>query len=112
MIIDHTHPMILLNDEIIRNYNEICQLEMDIKENNLKLKEMFERTLLYKELKGIYSIVTLANIDEDETTVEVQTVELDVKFFDYDTQRISDKLKFIKWQKALKWRKNEIISII
>ena len=96
MIIDHTHPMILLNDEIIRNYNEICQLEMDIKENNLKLKEMFERTLLYKELKGIYSIVTLANIDEDETTVEVQTVELDVKFFDYDTQRISDKLKFIK----------------
>lgn len=96
MIIDHMHTMILLNDEIIRNYNEICQLEMDIKENNLKLKEMFERTLLYKELKGIYSIVTLANIDEDETTVEVQTAELDVKFFDYDTQRISDKLKFIK----------------
>lgn len=94
--IDHMRPMILLNDEIIRNYNEMCQLERDIKENNLKLKEMFERTLLYKELKEIYSVVTLANIDEDETTVEVQTVELDVKFFDYDTQRISDKLQFIK----------------
>lgn len=94
--IDHMHSMILLNDEIIRNYNEIRPLERDIKENNLKLKEMFERTLLYKELKEIYSVVTLANIDEDETTVEVQTVELDVKFFDYDTQRISDKLKFIK----------------
>jgi hypothetical protein len=94
--IDHMHPLVILNDEIIRNYNEMSQLERDIKENNLKLKDMFERTLLYKELKEIYSIVTLANIDEDETTVEVQTKELDVKFFDYDTQRIANKLKFIK----------------
>lgn len=94
--IDYMHPMVLLNDEIIRNYNEKCQLERDIKENNLKLKELFERTLLYKELKEIYSVVTLANIDEDETTVEVQTKELDVKFFDYCTQEIADKLEFIK----------------
>lgn len=94
--IDHMHPMVLLNDEIIRNYNEKCQLERDIKENNLKLKELFERTLLYKELKEIYSVVTLANIDEDETTVEVVTSELDIKFFDYNTQEISDKLQFIK----------------
>lgn len=94
--IDHMHPMILLNDEIIRNYNEMCQLERDIKENNLKLKEMFERTLLYKELKEIYSVVTLANIDEDETTVEVVTTDLDLKFFDYNTQEIANKLEFIK----------------
>jgi hypothetical protein len=94
--IDNIHQLVILNDEIIRNYNEMRQLERDIKENNLKLKDMFERTLLYKELKEIYSIVTLANIDEDETTVEVQTKELDVKFFDYDTQRIANKLKFIK----------------
>lgn len=96
MIIDYMHHMVLLNDEIIRHFNEKCQLERDIKEDKLKLKELFERTLLYKELKEIYSVVTLAYIDEDETTVEVQTEELDVKFFDYDTQRISDKLKFIK----------------
>lgn len=94
--IDYKHPMVLLNDEIIRNFNEKCQLERDIKENNLKLKEMFERTLLYKELKEIYSVVTLANIDEDETTIEVQTKELDVKFFDYNTQEIADKFVFIK----------------
>lgn len=94
--IDHMHPMVLLNDEIIRNFNEKCQLERDIKENNLKLKELFERTLLYKELKEKYSEVKLANIDEDETTVEVVTSELDIKFFDYNTQEISDKLQFIK----------------
>lgn len=94
--IDYKHPMVLLNDKIIRNFNKKFQLERDIKENNLKLKEMFERTLLYKELKEIYSVVTLANIDEDETTIEVQTKELDVKFFDYNTQEIADKFVFIK----------------
>ena len=70
-MIDYMHPMVLLNEQILHNINEKGEIERNIKHNSIRLKDLFESTLLYKELREEYSVVYLDYIDEDETVITV-----------------------------------------
>lgn len=92
-MIDYMHPMALLNEQILSDINEKASLDRDIKENEEKLKKLFEDTLLYKELKEKYLSIRLAYFDEDETCIDVVDFESNEEMLTFNTQEIEDKLK-------------------
>lgn len=91
-MIDFKHPMVLLQTDIGIERGNIRDARINLTNYEKRLKEMFEMTDLYKELKEKYATVTLEYIDEDETDVICTTSDLEVKTLVFDTQRIQGKL--------------------
>ena len=92
-MIDYMHPMVLLNEQILSDINEKGRLDRDIRENEEKLKVLFEDTLLYKELKEKYLSIKLTYFDEEETCVDVVDFELNEEMLTFYTQEIEDQLE-------------------
>lgn len=91
-MIDYMHPMVLLQDNIAYTRNEIFLAQRSLEDYKNKLKEMFEMTILYKELKEKYSIVTLEYIDEDLTEVLCISHSIKSEKLSFNTQEIEEKL--------------------
>ena len=92
-MIDYMHPMVLLNEQILSDINEKGRLDRDIRENEEKLKVLFEDTLLYKELKEKYLSIKLTYFDEEETCVDVVDFELNEEMLTFYNQEIEDQLE-------------------
>lgn len=92
-MIDYIYPIALLNEEILSDINEKARLDRDIKENEEKLKVLFEHTLLYKELKEKYLFVRLAYFDETETCVDVVDFDSNQEMLVFNTREIENKLQ-------------------
>ena len=92
-MIDYMHPMFLLNEQILSDINEKGRLDRDIRENEEKLKVLFEDTLLYKELKEKYLSIKLTYFDEEETCVDVVDFELNEEMLTFYNQEIEDQLE-------------------
>ena len=95
-MIDRTHPMVLLQTDIGIERDIISEARVSLTHYEKRLKEMFEITVLYKELKEKYAAVTLEYIDEDETYVICTTSDLEVKTLVFNTQEIQEKLDAVK----------------
>ena len=97
-MIDYMHPMVLLQTEIGLENNNLYEARRNLEHHKDKLKEMFESTSLYKELKEKYFTATLEYIDEEETIVVVSFKSdgrrgFEAQTLNYNTQEIQDKLK-------------------
>ena len=95
-MIDYIHPMVLLQTDIGIERDNIREARIHLIQYEKRLKEMFEMTVLYKELKEKYAVVTLEYIDEYEVDVICVTSDLEVKKIVYDAQRIQEKLDAVK----------------
>lgn len=95
-MIDYMHPMVLLQTDIGIERNNIRDARILLTHYEKRLKEMFEITILYKELKEKYAVVTLEYIDEDETYVICTTSDLEVKSLFFNTKDIQEKLDAVK----------------
>lgn len=91
-MVDYNHPMVLLQTDIGIERDNIREATITLNHYKKRLKEMFEITVLYKELKEKYAAVTLEYIDEDETYVICTTSDLEVKTLVFNTQKIQEKL--------------------
>lgn len=94
-MVTYMHPMALLNEQILSDIYKKRRLDRDIKENEEKLKVLFENTLLYKELEEKYLSIRLAYFDEDETCVDVVDFESNQEMLVFNTQEIVEKLQWI-----------------
>ena len=95
-MVDYNHPMVLLQTDIGIERDNIREARILLTHYEKRLKEMFEITVLYKELKEKYDVVTLEYIDEDEVDVICTTSDLEVKTLVFNTQEIHEKLDAVK----------------
>ena len=97
-MIDYMHPMVLLQTNICCERENISTSKRYLDEHQDRLKQLFEGTTLYKELKEKYILVELDYIDEDITEINVAfsdpgTRGLVAETLYFITQEIEEKLK-------------------
>lgn len=90
--IDYMHPLVLNVTDISIQFDNIRDAKNQLEDLQKKLKENFETTLLYKELKEKYKTVTLCYIDEDYTQISAFDKDGKRDILELNTQEIADKL--------------------
>ena len=90
------HPLVLNVIDISIQLDNISNAKRQLEDLQKKLKENFETTLLFKELKEKYKTVRLVYIDEDITQISAFDKDGKREIIELNTQEIADKLDVVE----------------